>query len=190
MAYDLSCSDCGAKFRAGRPDKCYCSQQCAGRAGRRRRGEQTDETKSGRNCQTCGNHFRITPPSTNRRYCSDKCAREAAKKSRAEFHKRNANYNKIMWHRHKHKDPRSVKGKGAVERLRRRFPDLPSGCEICGEERVLDIAHKPEFSRDGMWRSSRNTLRHMFWILCPTCHALLDRGISTAHELGLRETLL
>jgi len=95
-----------------------------------------------------------------------------------------------MWQRHKHKDPRSTKGKGVIEWLRRAFPDLPVGCESCGESRVLDVAHKPEFARNGAWRNRNTTQRHMFWVLCPTCHALLDRGVMTAQALGLRDSLL
>jgi hypothetical protein len=55
---------------------------------------------------------------------------------------------------------------------------------------VLDVAHKPEFARNGAWRNRNTTQRHMFWVLCPTCHALLDRGVMTAQALGLRDSLL
>jgi hypothetical protein len=69
--------------------------------------------------------------------------------------------------------------------MRRRYADIPTACESCGEARILEIAHKPEFARNGAWALVSNTLRHMFWVLCPTCHKLLDRGICTQAELGL-----
>lgn len=186
---DLLCVECSAKFTAKRPDKKYCSFRCQSRAGRIRRQEQP-AILAGRDCLGCGKHFDITPPNTNQRYCSAECSRLGAQKSRAEFHQRNSEYSKKMWQRHKHKDPRSRKGKGVVEWLRRKFPDLPPGCESCGETRVLDVAHKPEYARNGAWRTRATTQRYMFWVLCPTCHALLDRNVCTAQELGLRATLV
>lgn len=70
-------------------------------------------------------------------------------------------------------------------RLRRKYPDLPTSCEACGEDRILEVAHKPGFERKGAWRVMSNTQRHMIWILCPTCHKLIDRGICVPRELGL-----
>lgn len=73
-------------------------------------------------------------------------------------------------------------------RLRKKFPDLPTVCEAidCGEGRVLDFAHKPEFRRNGAYRVMKYYERHMFWVLCPTCHRLIDCGICTPEELGLK----
>jgi len=71
-------------------------------------------------------------------------------------------------------------------RFRLRFPDAPTSCQSCGETRVLDIAHKPEFRRNGHWRSKENTTwPDKVWILCPTCHALLDRKGYEPSSLGL-----
>ncbi|MGH2607540.1 MAG: hypothetical protein ACRDHF_00505 [Tepidiformaceae bacterium] len=74
-----------------------------------------------------------------------------------------------------------------IERLRHRYPDLPRECEaqFCGEKRVLDMAHKPGFRRNGAWRTLRVYERHMFWILCPNHHALIDRGVAMPEEFGL-----
>lgn len=74
-----------------------------------------------------------------------------------------------------------------ITRLRRRYPDLPTVCEAkgCNESRVLEIAHRPTHRRNGRWRTLDLYDRHMFWVLCPTCHRVLDRGIETAESLGL-----
>jgi hypothetical protein len=59
-------------------------------------------------------------------------------------------------------------------------------CESCGEGRVLDVAHKPHARRYGAWRSAQNCKwPDMVWILCPTCHALLDRMNYPPEELRL-----
>jgi hypothetical protein len=52
---------------------------------------------------------------------------------------------------------------------------------------VLDIAHRPEHARRGAWSNAANTTPEKVWILCPTCHALLDRLGYSAEQLGLRE---
>lgn len=176
---ELICVDCSAKFMATRPDKKYCSPSCQSRSGRRRRGEQNDVTKNGRDCVRCGNHFQIVPPNTNRRYCSDSCSRDAAREHRRLFMRRKPGIQKVYNSRRPFKD--SVLG-----RLRRKYSDLPFACESCGESRILEVAHKPEFKRNGAWKIVANTQRHMIWILCPTCHKLLDRGICAQEELGLR----
>lgn len=75
-----------------------------------------------------------------------------------------------------------------INRLRRRYPDLPLVCEAvgCDEARVLEAAHRPEFRRNGSWRTLSLYERHMFWMLCPTCHRVLDFGIETPEQLGLK----
>jgi hypothetical protein len=71
-------------------------------------------------------------------------------------------------------------------RFRRHNPDAPKACESCGENRVLDIAHKPGHERNGAWRNSENCKwPEKVWVLCPTCHALLDRMNYAPEELGL-----
>jgi predicted nucleic acid-binding Zn ribbon protein len=177
--YDLQCSECSAPFQAKRPDKRYCSFRCQSRAGRLRRLEQTDVTKAGRDCGMCGTHFDIIPPNSNQRYCSEKCAIEASRKHRREFMRRKPGIQKIYSSRRAFKDV-------ALNRLNRRYPNMPKACEACGEARILEIAHRPEFKRNGAWRLAKNTQAHMVWIMCPTCHKLLDRGICTQEQLGLK----
>src|ERR1035438_9566857 len=179
MAYDLFCCSCGAQFSAKRPDKRYCSFKCQSRVGRLRRHEQTDITRSGRDCRICGKHFDIVLPASNRRYCSEECAREAAKEQRRAFHRKNPTAQNT------YNEHRPFKDSGVVARLRRKFPDLPTACQACGEDRIVELAHKPEHRRNGVWRKMENTKPHMIWVLCPTCHKLLDRGILTAAQLGL-----
>ena len=58
-------------------------------------------------------------------------------------------------------------------------------CSVEGKSQILEMAHKPEFKRNGRHRSLALYERHMFWMLCPTCHKLLDRKIRTPAELGL-----
>jgi hypothetical protein len=71
-------------------------------------------------------------------------------------------------------------------RFRRTNLDAPMACESCGETRVLDLAHKPEHRRNGEWRSVKNcSWPERVWVLCPTCHALLDRMNYSPEELGL-----
>lgn len=176
--YDLFCIECSGQFVAVRPDKRYCSPPCAGRAGRRRRGEQTDITEAGRDCLRCSRHFDITPPNTNRRYCSEDCAREASREQRRAFHLRKPKAQKLYNSRRPYRDSR-------IARLRRKHPDLPTACEACGEGRIVELAHKPGFERRGAGRLASNTQRHMVWVLCPTCHKLFDNGICTQDELGL-----
>lgn len=176
--YDLLCKFCQRKFTAQRPDKQYCSQKCAGRAGRLRRGEQFDITRSGRDCLICGLHFKIVLPASNRRYCSDECSQEAGKRQRRAFHHRKPTIQAVY-------NSRRTGGRTVVERLYRKYPDLPRQCESCGESRVTEIAHRPEFRRMNACRKIENSQRHMIWILCPTCHKLIDKGICTPSELGL-----
>jgi len=178
--YDLSCGLCHEKFSAVRPDKKWCSSYCARRAGRIRRQEHKGTTEAGRDCLRCQTHFEIVPPDCNKRYCSTACSIEAAREhrkiwARREYPKRRAQY----------EAKRAFKDT-ALNRLERRCPGIPRACQACGEDRILEIAHKPQFKRNGAWRLASNTQGHMVWILCPTCHKLLDRGICTAEQLGLK----
>ena len=74
-----------------------------------------------------------------------------------------------------------------LERLCRKYPAIPKSCQSCGESRVVEIAHRPEFRHVGgvIGSNIENRAPHMIWVLCPTCHKLLDKGICTPSELGL-----
>ena len=55
-------------------------------------------------------------------------------------------------------------------------PDAPKFCQSCAETRVLEIAHKPGHERFGERRNNGNQKwPEKVWVLCPTCHRLLDR---------------
>lgn len=63
-----------------------------------------------------------------------------------------------------------------------KYPEIPPICESCRETRIVELAHKvPCFGR----RTAANTTPETVWVLCPTCHRLLDRGILSAKDLGL-----
>jgi hypothetical protein len=177
---DLFCGQCGNPFKGGRPDRKWCSNYCAQRAGRIRRSEHKGTTEEGRDCPRCGTHFSIEQPNSNQRYCSNKCSVEAARELRKVWARREYKIRRPLYEaKRQFKDV-------AINRLRRRYPTMPEACKSCGENRILEITHRPEFKRNGAWRLASNTQGHMVWILCPTCHKLLDRGICTQQELGLK----
>jgi hypothetical protein len=181
LMYQLSCIECGASFSRKRPDAKYCSFRCTSKAHRRRHQIAPRLLDAGRDCQRCGHHFEVVVPNTNRRYCSPDCSAASAREQRRSFHKRKPGVQKIYNSR------RLIRDNGLISRLRRRYPGLPTACESCGESRVLEVAHRPEFRRNGAWRKIENSRPHMIWILCPTCHELLDREISSPEELRLSD---
>jgi hypothetical protein len=73
-------------------------------------------------------------------------------------------------------------------RVRKKYPNLPTACQArgCNEARVLDFAHRPEFKMNGAWRSIDLYQPHMIWVLCPTCHRVLDEKIETPEQMGLK----
>jgi hypothetical protein len=115
--------------------------------------------------------------------CSDKCRRASNAQSVRNFHLRKPH--KELEYRGRSKAKRLPESNGA--RFYRTNPTAPRACESCGERRVLDIAHKPNHKRFGAWRSTQNCRwPEMVWVLCPTCHALLDRMHYDPAELGLQ----
>jgi hypothetical protein len=176
---DKHCRICGEKFLAKSATHKYCSRECETRAYRERKGFVLGK---GRHCRQCGTKFFPDfATGANRQHCSDECAVKSARESRCEFYKKNPQ--KYFEY---HAKSRQKHGPDAnMKRFLARHPDAPKSCQSCGESRVLDIAHKPEFRRNGAWRSSRNTTLDKVWILCPTCHALIDRKGILPNQLGL-----
>jgi predicted nucleic acid-binding Zn ribbon protein len=170
----LMCQHCSAPISAQRRTKRYCSERCAVQKFRRPPGERA--------CRVCGAAF--TPPrhEYNRRHCSTECARQSAKASRQRF--RQQRPERIEAHRAKQRA--KCERDTAIQRVWKKWPALPRQCEACDETRVLDIAHRPEHRRNGAWATMANRTPEMIWILCPTCHALLDRLGYTAEQLGIR----
>ena len=121
-------------------------------------------------------------------HCSDECARASASKSKMASERRIRN------------DETPAAGIGRprtlsdAERVFRktlsvstrffvRYPWIDKACQACGERRVVELAHK--VPRLSAWRTAKNTTPADVWVLCPTCHRVLDYGIETAEQLGL-----
>ena len=183
MNHKKYCVMCGCAFSAKTAWARYCSNECKTKRYRDSKGYILSD---GRFCKQCGRKFYPDFKSgANKQHCSSECSKKSARESRSKFwenqkepiKKRNQYYKKSR---------EKIGPDGNLKRFYRRYPDAPKKCQSCGEERVVDIAHKPEFKRNGEWRSVKNTTIESVWILCPTCHALLDRMNYTPEELGLR----
>lgn len=136
-----------------------------------------------RNCRYCGTEFAAIKQraDANRQHCSRECAVQSARKSRRQFYQRKPHKYREYHERRRQK----IGPDGNLKRFYSRYPDAPRACQSCGENRVLDVAHKPGHERNGAWRSKENTAIEKIWILCPTCHALLDRMGYSPADLGL-----
>lgn len=136
-----------------------------------------------RNCRVCEKPFPVVKQrdDANRQHCSRECAVESARASRRRFYQ-NKPEKYVEYHR---KSRERLGPDGNLKRFYARYPDAPRACQSCGEKRVLDVAHKPGHERNGAWRSAKNTTLDKVWILCPTCHALIDRMGYVPSELGL-----
>src|SRR3990172_4317811 len=173
------CDYCGKEYQYQRIDSRFCSQKC----GAAHRWKLTPkDTDHPRRCLVCRKEFFASRDANQKRICSDECRRARNDQKVREWHKRNPDREQIYRLRTKAKQ---YPDKNLI-RFRRHNPDAPMSCEICGESRVLDLAHKPGFERNGQHRSVSNSKwPEMVWVLCPTCHALLDRMHYTPAELGL-----
>lgn len=184
------CIHCEKDYIATFKSQQYCSQRCRTDAStaRRDRSAKGDWLRNPVTCGICQNVFfrtKLTGP--NKKYCSVECTATARRRDIEAFKAANPtamdDYNKER--------VRKYGSDTLITRLRKRYPDLPTCCEAaengkaCGEGRVIDIAHKPEFARKGAWRTLDKYERHMFWMLCPTHHAIIDRGACTPEEIGL-----
>jgi hypothetical protein len=169
------CVVCGGAVRSARRDARFCSQKCQNVA----RCCQSFPTTI-RQCKTCPRVFvRLGRYEGNHWHCSKECAAVSARKSRLEFKRRRPERDAIYRARQRSKPQCHT----TIKRLWKKFPELPRACEACGEARVLDVAHRPEHARNGAWQTLRNSTPDKIWILCPLCHALLDRLGFTAEQL-------
>ena len=157
----------------------YCSGKCKSRY---RKAHPAGSLKDGHPCRSCGKHIDLKPGQGNKWICSDVCRRAQNAKSVREFHKRRPLMESIYRARSREKPhPDS-----SLIRFYRLNPAAPRACQSCGEARVLEIAHKPGYERIGQRRSlSIWKWPTMVWILCPTCHRLLDRMNYSPEEIGL-----
>lgn len=136
-----------------------------------------------RNCRQCGKAFAVVKQrdDANRQHCSNECSVKSARASRAKFFNGKPKLRAMYYRRSREK----LGPDGNLRRFYARFTDAPRACQSCGETRVLDVAHKPGHERNGAWRNVANTTIDKVWILCPTCHALIDRMGYDPTELGL-----
>lgn len=178
MTNQPTCVECGAEMPGSHIHRMYCSRRCKGRWQRKR----PKSPVTSHECRICGKSFEIDFGQHNKWLCSAECRRASQAKSIRTFHHRRPQQQEIYRARTKAKKLPD----GNLIRFYRTNPEAPRACESCGEARVLDVAHKPGSERIGEWRSSRNCCwPEMVWVLCPTCHALLDRMNYAAAEIGL-----
>ena len=172
------CLQCGKIHPSPKGGK-FCSKKC----GASYRWKNRPNPIKSHICRSCGKSFPIRPDQNQKWTCSDECRKSRVAQIVREWHKRNPERDSIYRQRTKAKQlPDSN-----LIRFRRYNPSAPMNCESCGEHRVLDMAHKPGHERNGQWRSRSNCVwPDKVWVLCPTCHALLDRMCYSPEELGLK----
>lgn len=166
------CLICGKKFEAKTAWHKYCSRRCASK---KQRNEKGYKLSDGRFCRQCGKKFIPSLEEQNRQHCSGECARLSAKASRQKFYINNPERVK----EYRSRQPQLSK----LDRLYKKYPELPIVCEFCGENRIVEIAHKPDYKRNGAWFRIKDTTPKTIWILCPTCHNLLDKKGYTPEQL-------
>lgn len=173
------CVECGIELPGSHIHRRYCSPRCKARW---RKKHGPPKGVHSHKCRICGTSFRIGAGQHNKWLCSAKCRRASQALSIRTFHERRPQQEAIYRARTKAKRlPDSN-----LVRFYRTNRTAPKACECCGEQRVLDVAHKPNAKRLGAWRSSANCKwPSMVWVLCPTCHALIDRMHYPPEDLGL-----
>lgn len=177
--HEKICSNCSSKYETKHSKSLYCSQKC-GAAYRWSISEK--DTSKPRECLECKKQFFAKPDANQQRLCSDECRRTRNSRKVREFHV--ANPDRENWYRARNKE-KQLPDSNQI-RFFRANPDAPKCCEACGEARVLEIAHRPEHERNGRGRSISNCKwPEMVWVLCPTCHRLLDRMNYPPADLGL-----
>lgn len=167
-----ACAVCSKEFIPNKFHKYqqrYCSKNCRKQVEyKKNRSKHKIKT---RKCRHCGTAFAVEAKEHNNKWlCSDKCKRLRKKWHVAQFAARN---------------PHQWCGDGTYKRLSKKYPNTPTACESCGEDRAVEVAHKPEHKRNGKRESKSSINPNHIWILCPTCHTLLDRKGYSPKELGL-----
>ena len=173
-----ACIECDTEMSGSRFHKKYCSKKCKARW--RKKNPPSDPTQH--KCRVCEKVFPISSGQYNKWLCSPECRRASVAKSVREFHKRRP----LAETEYRERTRAKKLPDNNLLRFRRHNPTAPTACESCGEKRVLDVAHKHGHERLGEWRNSKNCRwPEMVWVLCPTCHALVDRMNYPPEELGL-----
>lgn len=178
------CTVCGVGFESQTPWHRYCGAACSAKAHRARIGLAKHRP---RHCRQCGSQFFLTGRGGgNQAHCSTACSAKSARESRYGFYKKNPHKEAEYRAASRERAKASGTKDRSLTRLCKRCPGTPVACQSCGESRVVQIAHKPEHRRLGAWQSSKNTRwPETVWILCPTCHILLDQCGYTPAQLGL-----
>ena len=175
------CVTCGTEMPGSPSHRKYCSSLCKGR---HRRAFGGGSAADGHTCRHCGTLFAVEAGQYNKWLCSEVCRKASNAKSVREFHARRPQQEAI--YRARTKERRHPDG--TFVRFYRAHPTAPRACESCGENRVLDLAHKPISKRNGARKTMQNSRwPEDVWVLCPTCHALHDRMNYTLEELSLKE---
>lgn len=174
------CIECGKGMTRAHYHAKYCSPKCKARY-RKKHGGGT--LSGGHACRVCGKHIQLSSGQGNKWICSVECRRSSNARSVREFYKRRPEMEVI----YRAKTKKKMLPDSANVRFYRLNPEAPRTCEACGESRVTEVAHKPGHERIGARRANGN-LRwpEMTWVLCPTCHRLLDRMNYSPDELGLK----
>ena len=180
MIGNPKCVQCGAEMPGSHVHRKYCSLRCKGRWAKR---HPWTPLSVGHECRVCGKHIPLLPGQANKWICSAACRKKRYAESVRKFHRvrpeRQAEY----------RERRRMKCEpdGNLIRFYQWNPGAPRACEACGESRVLEAAHKPAFERTGQCRAKANSQwPQMVWVLCPTCHSLLDRMNYRPEEIGLK----
>lgn len=174
-----ACVECGIEMPGSRPDRKYCSIRCKARWWKT---NAHMEPVTSHVCRECGTAFPISRVQHNKWLCSRACIRAANARSTREFHARRPSQMAAYRARTKAKLPPDSQNR----RFYRLNPDAPRACESCGETRVTEIAHRPGHERHGERRTAKNMVwPEKVWVLCPTCHRLLDRMHYPPNDLGL-----
>jgi hypothetical protein len=173
------CVVCGIELPGSHFHRMFCSIRCKSR---HERTKQTGRSKHGHSCRVCGTIFPIGKGQHNKWLCSSACRKKSVARSVRNFHERKPAMEAIYRARTKEKKYPD----NSLIRFYKWNSYAPRKCESCGENRVLEIAHKPGHERFGSHRSSTNSCwpEHV-WVLCPTCHRLIDRMNYPPSELGL-----
>lgn len=201
---EAECARCPERFLKWSTNRKYCSPRCAAEAQKeavkryweRHPGKRQTYGRARskvppppKPCKGCGVKFEKKRKCVRQDYCSAECRDKARReRSRREVAKWRAQWPGLP------PEPRKPRGRDPygilyTAQFFREHQEVEKKCQArgCAEDRVLDIAHRPEFARKGMPMTRANTKPWMVWVLCPTHHALLDRKVCTAGELGLRD---
>lgn len=175
------CLGCNEPMLDGRHNRKYCSTKCKGVFRR------TLPSTSGpieHACRVCETRFVIGPGQGNKWLCSPECMKASLARSVRNFHERRPKMEAIYRQRTREK----IGADSQNKRFYRLNPNAPRACESCGEDRVLEVAHKPGHERFGARRGTKNmNWPEQVWVLCPTCHRLHDRMGYSPEELGLHQ---